>query len=105
MQDVSTGGKIDSTCSYCHRLGLLNRLPITPVFDLASLDGGRCMSVCRPHLYFDTDFTNPLLQIAMPNLKPPVTTTDEALDYRQVSTHAIALAVCTRAPPVLVIVD
>lgn len=35
--------------------------------------------------------TSPVLcsQIAMPNLKPPVTTTDEALAYRQVSAHAL----------------
>lgn len=50
-----------------------------------------------------TLYTNWLLQIAMPNLKPPVTTTNEALDYRQVSTYAcsrprtVVCMICTRA--------
>lgn len=73
-------------------LGLLNHLSITPILDLISSEGG-LHSVCQ----FLHMSANRLLQIAMPNLKPPVTTTDEALDYRQVSTHAVALAVCARA--------
>lgn len=34
----------------------------------------------------------PCWQIAMPNLKPPVTTTDQALEYRQVSGALLVLA-------------
>lgn len=45
VQDVSTSGEIENTCSCCHGLGLLNHLLVTPFFDLTSSDEGRYMSV------------------------------------------------------------
>lgn len=85
VQDVSTSGEIHTphNVQLQQYALLLSRARLAVYYARSLIVTHRVLLPVL--LYFQLCRSNPLLQIAMPNLKPPVTTTDEALDYRQVS--------------------